>query len=311
MSVDDSFKKLYTRDINLLNERRSIRSIATNVMESSNHLPQDVGAGISSQNRTNVTGTHSNKRTKKRKKSKKKRGGQPGPRKKNNLLAISDRCNSSLHPELKQHVLNHDDNSATGKCYTRLCRLLENVKNWTCSLNFVVSPPNSEHVQSVNLIEKLRTCDYSNDGVFVFPERFQGLNCKDELLSSLKEACQLEGFSIAVASTQYTHQLGENHWLAAKVRLGCKQSRCYRLGKRKEMEPEPKKYATTTQRPQTEENKCPFSFIIACVTSQNHYDLDTKPPNLSQNFITTNSGRWILMPVPFSKCNCNKIMNLK
>ena len=103
-------------------------------MESSNPLPQDVGAGISSQNRTNVTVTHSKKGTKKRKRRKKKGGGQTGPRKKNNLIAISDRCNNSLHPELKQHVLNHDNYSATGKCYTRLCCILKNVKNWTCSL---------------------------------------------------------------------------------------------------------------------------------------------------------------------------------
>lgn len=156
----------------------------------------------------------------------KKQDGQVGQRNKNSLLAISDRCNNLLHPELKQHVLNHDDNSVTGQCYTRLCSILKNVKNWTCSLKYVVSPPNSEHAKSVNLIEKLRTCDYSNDGVFVFAKRFQGFNCKDEIISSLKTACQLEGFSIAVASTQYTNQLGENHWLAAKVRLGCKQSQC-------------------------------------------------------------------------------------
>ena len=72
------------------------------------------------------------------------------------------------------------------------------------------------------------------------------------------------------------------------------------------MVPETKKYASTTQRPQTKDNQCPFSFTIACIASQNYYKLDTKLLNLSQNFITTNSGRWILLPVPASKCNRKK-----
>ena len=282
----------------------SSTSLEENVgAESLNNLEQDVGAARSSENTTNVT--HSKKGRKKRKKSEKK-GGQVGPRKQNSLLDISDRCNNSLHPELNQHVLNHEDNSATGKCFTTLRRTLENVKNWKCSLKYIVSPPNSEHIKSVDLIEKLRTCDYLNDGVFVFHERFKGVNCKEEIISTLKTACQLEGFSIAVTTTRYTHQLPENHWLAAKITLGCKQSRCYASGKRKEMVPVTKKYTSTTQQPRTKGDQCPFSFTIACITSQNYFEVNTKPNNLSQNFVTTHSGRWILLPLPPSTCNRKK-----
>lgn len=67
---------------------------------------------------------------------------------------------------------------------------------------------------------------------------------------------------------------------------------------------ETKNYASTTQQPQTKDNQCPFSFTIVCISSRNYYKLDTKLLNLSQIFITTNSGRWILLPLPASKCNC-------
>ena len=155
----------------------------------------------------------------------------------------------------------------TDRTYKELDRLLNKSKNWTCSLQFTESDHWSDKKIEVDLIQKMKTCDYAGDNLYIFPERFMGKDKTSSgvhpVVNELKKAAIQAGFNLVVRSSLDSNSLSDNNMLSYKITLACQQARVYNQGKKKKTKKNNDKKKKSNVNYQTNWPKKNLSFSIS------------------------------------------------